>query len=319
MRRSSHGFVLVCVLWVLAVLTIITIGFGRRAMLDMRAAAYNMNHAQAMMVARGAVQRGVVEVRNMAFHDAITPPEQRQGVYLGQEWAQPKNLMEEEYFILGANAEEEFEDDIIEYRIIDLERYININATPKDMLENIEPLSRSAKRHIWKRRTEGEHEDEPVALFHAAEELRYLRGVRDKDWFGEKGKPALRDMIHVKGANKININTASLEVLLCVPEVDEEIMKTIIGYRAGGDGEIGTSDDHGFRSIEDIPIVLEMEIDRETMGQLHTYCMTASRYFKITGTVTRQRQLVRAVCSAVVLVNGTNAALVEWREETIGS
>src|SRR5690606_17628980 len=55
-RQSERGFVLVIVLWVLAILTVISVGFGRRSVLDRRAAAFTLDKTQAMMLARGAVE-----------------------------------------------------------------------------------------------------------------------------------------------------------------------------------------------------------------------------------------------------------------------
>ena len=69
--RSPRGFVLVTVLWVLAILSLITIGFGRRAMLDRKAATYTLDHDRAMYRARGAVERGIAELRNKAIIDAL--------------------------------------------------------------------------------------------------------------------------------------------------------------------------------------------------------------------------------------------------------
>ena len=58
-----------CVLWVLAILTVVTLGFGRRVMLERRASAYSMDYAQAKQMARGAIEVGRVKLANQ---DALT-------------------------------------------------------------------------------------------------------------------------------------------------------------------------------------------------------------------------------------------------------
>ena len=91
MPARDRGFVLVCVLWVLAILTIVAIGFAQRAMLDVTAATYGMDYAKTMAMARGAVQRGMVELRNKAVIDWYNLEEG--GTGLGQAWAQPGDML----------------------------------------------------------------------------------------------------------------------------------------------------------------------------------------------------------------------------------
>ena len=54
--RTQHrgGFVLVSVLWILAILTVISLGFARRAMLERRMAWYALDREQAQQMARAA-------------------------------------------------------------------------------------------------------------------------------------------------------------------------------------------------------------------------------------------------------------------------
>ncbi|MDP7638547.1 MAG: hypothetical protein QGG73_02365, partial [Candidatus Hydrogenedentes bacterium] len=53
--RGRRGFVLVSVLWILAILTVVSLGFANRASLERKVAWYALDQAQAQNMARGAV------------------------------------------------------------------------------------------------------------------------------------------------------------------------------------------------------------------------------------------------------------------------
>ena len=317
MRRGARkeGFVLVCVLWVLAILTVVTVGFGYRAMLDRRAAAYSLDHSQALLMARAAVQRGIVELRNKVFNDALSEDEESKGsTHLGQPWAQFKDLLgESKYFEYTEN----FEEDYVAYIIEDEDRRIDVNSADKPVLEAIEGLSRSAVRKIWTRRTKGVHDGEGRAPFQAIEELRYMRAVKDDDWFGKEHQPGLKYITTVYGDGRVNLNTASEGVLLSLPDMDAGVVRDIIHFRAGPDGELETGDDQGFGSYEQIAD--ELRISDDTLNTIRKYCKVSSHFFKITGVATRRGGKIRAACSAVVAVNTNRATIINWQEEPLGS
>lgn len=313
-RLQKGGFVLVSVLWITAMLTVITLGFGRRAALDRRAARYALDQSEAMMMARGAVDRGIVELHNRSCMEMLLPlPPQKCGTNLGQHWAKTINLFEEDYF----EQPEMFENDEVIYVITDEERYININTTEEKVLENIEAMSRSLVRKIKARRTTEVHDREGVAPFQTIEELRYFRGVDDDDWFGEKEAPGLRDLLTVWGGGRINVNTASPEVLNCIPDTRSSDIDAIVAYRAGPDGELYTGDDFGFCSIEELAV--EVDVTPTTREALEQYCICTSVFFRITGVATRRQGRVRAVCSAMVSLEDGASAILDWQEKTLGS
>lgn len=309
----NRGFVLIVVMWVLAILTVVAMGLVNRVMLDHRMAYYAAEHARAMMMARGAVQRGIVEVRNKAFNDLLEPERMPAYTHLGQPWARPGDLLAEgRYF-----EAEDLEGETVMYTIQDAERYINVNACPREMLEEIPGLSRNAVKKIWSRRTEPEREDEGIAFIHAIEELRYMRGVEEEDWMGTRDRPGLRDLATVYGYGKINFNTASREVLSCVPRLSDTAIEAILQYRSGPDGVLGSEDDTGFRNYMEVEEYLRL--GAEDMEALRTLCTYNSTFFIITGVATRQGGKVRAQCTAVVEVSGNAAEEIAWKEEPIGA
>ncbi len=108
---------------------------------------------------------------------------------------------------------------------------------------------------------------------------------------------------------RVNINTASREVLLTLPEIDEWIVDEILELRLGLDGEAGTRDD-GFDSIDDaigrIP-ALQPVRDRITVTDVH--------YLRITSI--GELDHVRYVVWGVMRVEGDQLVPVYWREEPI--
>ncbi len=311
--RRQNGFVLVCVLWVLAILTVLTIGFAHRAVLDRRAAAYSLDRSQARLMAHAAVQRGIHELRNKVVQDFMAEEDVAR-THLGQKWARPQNLLEEEGLLdLG----EDFEEEEVVYYIEDLERYIDVNKAERELLEEVEALSRGTLRRIWKRRTEGVHDGEGKNPINAIEELRYMRGVDEEDWYGERGEPGLKDLLTVVGGGKVNVNTASLAVLECIPDLEDGAIDVILQWRAGGDGELGTADDQGFKNMEHLAEATG--IDGDSLVALQKFCKTDSSYFKITGVATRRGGRIRVVSSAVAYIRDNIAGVRTWQEESLGS
>lgn len=311
--KRNAGFVLVCVLWVVALLTVLTLGFGRRATLDRRAAAYSLDHTVAMSGARGAVERGILEIANRGVKVRLLRPDQRGGTHLGEEWANVKNLYKEGVF----EETEGLEDDQVSYIITDEDRLVNINAAPRELLEEMDALSRTLVRRIMARREREERTGEGVSLFQAVEELRYLRGLDDGDWFGERGKPGLKDLMTVWGDARINVNTAPRAVLESLPRARKGDLDAILQYRAGPDGKLNTPDDRGFRDMDDLS--QKTGVQGVTREALDKYCKCDSVYFKITGFATRRKGRIRAVCSAVVMVADGMPLILDWQEKTLGS
>jgi len=264
------------------------------------------------------VDRGIVEISNRGVMQMLMMYENQGSTNLAEPWAHSKNLFEEGYF---EKAEQSENDEVI-YVITDEERYININTAPKELLEGIDSMNRSLVRKIMARRTEEVHENEGITPFQAIEEIRYLQGVDEDDWFGERGKTGLKNLLTVWGEGKINLNTATPEVLDCILNISksglrESDLDAILAYRNGSDGIPYTEDDQGFKSIEDVQEKTEVTID--PTGPLGLYCMFSSSYFRITGVATRRQGRIRAVCSAVVTLQDGPPVILDWQEKTLGS
>ncbi len=317
--RRNQGFVLVTTLWVLVIATVLVIGFSHRAFLEARAAAYSLDQAQARLMAQAAVNRGVIELRNKFYKDRLIEEEDGTipSTHQGQPWAQTMALHQEEGFLdLGEN----FERDGVWLNIMDADRYININTAPDPLLENIEGLSRGIIRAIKLRRNDDTLKEQGVSRFQAIEELRYLRGMRDEDWFGNKDHPGVRNLFTIHGGPGININTAPREVLAAIPNLDKAAVDSILAYRGDDkrdqDGKPlkGT---RGFATLQDVQE--NTEIRGDPLIAIQEFCSFNSTYFIISGTATRQGGKVRAEIRAVVQAYEGDVLVVDWQEVTVGS
>ncbi len=324
MKRRSEGFVLVSVLWVVALLTVITLSYHHRARLEVQAARYSLDSSQAMLAARGAVERGLLELRNKSLLDQLAAqPGMPAGgplVFLGQPWARGGELYGEDGLL---EAGETFREDSVRYTIEDLERYVNINTAPESLLENLPGISRPVARQINFRRTGVDEGGAPSGAgrvpFQDIAELRGLRGIRDEDWLGGGKEGALRDLLTTFGDGRVNVNTAPFEVLRVLPGVDEAALEAMVAMRAGDDGEAGTADDRGWSDWD--VFATDTGIHGDTLQSLKQLCKFDSSYFKIEGVATRRGGRIRSACAAVVHVTGDSgvATIVGWTEEPLGA
>lgn len=313
-KSGEKGFVLVCVLWILAILTVIAIGFQRRAVMDARAATFTFDHMRAMFMARGAVARGIVELRNKAVIDAINRQSGRTGY--SQKWAHTMDMLQEKaYFTLPEG--DEFENEICKYVIRDEESLICINGANEELLKNVKSLSLAAVRSIMKRRLGDPDAKEMPQPFQTIEELREVGDIKDRDWFGDGKKAGLKDLLTCWGDGRVNINTASGAVLKCVPHLRADVISAILAYRAGSDGELYTEDDQDFKSFEDL--AEKTGISGDALATLQQHCKVDSQFFTITGIATLRQGKVIASCVATVIVEGPSAAVIKWREEIVES
>jgi len=324
-RRNDKGFVLVCVLWILALLTVMAIGFGRRSMLERQASTYVFNHTQAMYMARGAIARGMVELRNKAIYDMINQEPGRTSY--AQQWAKPMDLLQDPCYqeegtegTAAPSTDEEGGDnkDVCTFTIRDESSRICINAADKSFLENIESLDRSILRKIDIRRMGGGDTGDPPQPFQTIEELRFLDDkISDKEWFGDEDTPGLKDLLTCWGDGQVNINTASAEVLNCIPDADEGIVGAIDAFRKGGDGILGTEDDQDFKDWADL--TAKAGLGGDSLAALQQYCKFDSQVFTITGIATQRNGKIVATCVATVVVADGMAGVIKWREEIVES
>ncbi len=118
----------------------------------------------------------------------------------------------------------------------------------------------------------------------------------------------LVDFFTVYGDGKVNLNTASVEVLSALPGIEPEAAREIVAFRAGSDSQPFTSDDQFLKSFEElgkIPGVTGMQL--ELLEQYGTFQSShfrivsqvlvrpGGRPYRLTGTVRRDEEGVHLV------------------------
>lgn len=317
---EQRGFVLVSVLWMLTILTVVTLGFGRRAYLDARAAALTLDQIQVQYLARGAAQRGVEEVQqriDIYTNMSRVIGSMQRSNQIGSEaseWLKNFDYVgtyDMSDLLPEAAAEALGEEDVIQCVVEPLGGKISINTAPEELLENVDGLSFRTVGAIMERRQELDEGE--LGRFVVLEEMLSLRGVSEKDWVGERGRPGLRELLTVHGDGRINLNYASHAVLESIPDIPQAFVDDVIAFRVGPDGELGTEDDKRIHNFAEIGMSLA------DLGEVSKYCTIDSQFFKITGIATRRQGNLRAVCEAVCHVHSRGVDILEWREYASGA
>lgn len=319
---QKDGFVLVTVVWLVAILTVIAIGFSYRAMLERRAAWYTIDQAQARTMARSAANRAVLELQNKQTLDKFAAIVTRYTVDnephtgLDQHWALSVNLFDEANYFNGIDPADN-EGDVCTYTITDCASLIPINDINEEFFESFDELDFKIIGEILGRR-ESQDGDRQPRRFASVDEVLSLEtaGMIDCElWDGYEGSPGLRDLFTVWSIPEeppININTAPGRVLQRIPDVDEATVEAVIGFRAGPDGLLGTEDDRAFRNNFDYAI--RLKLSAEAAAPLQRYCKTDSRLFKITAHATRRRGKINAWCTVIAEIQGNQVIIRDWKE-----
>jgi type II secretory pathway component PulK len=79
-------------------------------------------------------------------------------------------------------------------------------------------------------------------------------------------------------SGRINVNTASANVLQLIPGVDDNAAAEIIKLRSGPDGVDGTEDDTPFRNVGEL---INAGLSRQAVQQFSRYCDVRSRTFEV--------------------------------------
>ncbi len=306
-RRTERGSILVFTLCVLVCVSLIALGFGKRARLEMRAAAYEADKLAARMLARAAVEMGMAKLReNFAklplYHS------------LSDAWAQEETVQLDK--VLPEASPEMVQSSTVTITIVDEGRKLNINRVDERFLLRFRLLPVSVANEIIGRRL---GEDEEVSgddyLFTVPEELVQFKGFDASDWFGDPEKDELRlcDALTVYGSSRVNINTVPPEILTAVPDLSRSDALRIIEYRRGRDGKDGTGDDRPFKQFDSLRKV--RGIDRGKISVIERYCRLDSGVFTVTGKAQLHNERVTAVVQAVVRRDrGFGTRILAWRE-----
>jgi type II secretory pathway component PulK len=293
-KTSESGYVLIVVLWLVAILTVVTLGFGHRALLDRRAAANTIDQLQVRYMAQGAVARGIVALQNKGVLEQALPVSERS--LLDDEWKRVPDLFNTpEGFSLGSPVEKEGE--VCRVIVSDAESKISLNKAPEKLLEEVGIGSMGTIGEILDRReTDATKLSTP---FVAVEEVLALTGVSERDWRGSRIKPGLRDLLTVWGDGLVNVNTASREVLQCIPDLSDASVDAIIAARP-------------IKSIQELTAKASLLSTESTA--VSTYCKVETTTFIIRGFATQRKTKVISQFAATIQTGREGFAVLDFQE-----
>jgi len=148
--------------------------------------------------------------------------------------------------------------------------------------------------------------DELLLIKHFDEELLYGSGT---DVDAEDRITGIASWLTAWSHGKINVNTASREVLMTLRGIEEWAVEAILEMRVGVDGEAGTRDD-GFESVQDAIAQTGMNpslAERLTVRDVHFLRITSIG--EVGG--------VKAGVWSVIRVEGDRLLPLYWREEQL--
>lgn len=126
--------------------------------------------------------------------------------------------------------------------VIDEARKININYASPEVLHRLPGLTQTLVDRIVAMRDE--------RPFETPDELLLVEGLTPDRFYDRE--PPLSELVTTFTSGKVNVNTASVSVLSCFPQIGPELARKIAAGRAGRDVTLGTGDDEPFQDTKEL-------------------------------------------------------------------
>lgn len=129
--------------------------------------------------------------------------------------------------------------------------------------------------------------------------------------YNEKDPPlrGIAGLLTTWGDGKVNVNSASREVLMSLPDIEDYVVEKILELRSGVDGQMGTVDD-GFVNVQDV--IGKTGLDPKLADKITT---TERKFLRIVSV--GEVKSAKAGVWVIAQQNGKNVLPVFWREETM--
>lgn len=309
---------MILVLWMLTILVLLSLGLGYTTSIDQRLVSYQRDRLMALYLAKAGYVRALVELEQDS-----TP---KVDSYLDS-WAHNPEAFEEatlgegsltvSYPLQGEDGSEG-----VVHGVVDEDRKVNINTASQAVLLRLPGMTEEIADSVLDWRAEhrglgeslGEVKDTP---FEVLEELLLVEGMTDEIF------QALQPFITIYTDGKVNVNTASREVLKALG-MGETLANKLLGFRRGLDDSQGTEDDQSFTGLGSLEQQLNAfdPLTPQEAAQLtklisQNRLKVASSFFRIhsSGTV-RNGKIIRAVEGIVQRGTGASSSLtlLSWHE-----
>jgi general secretion pathway protein K len=148
------------------------------------------------------------------------------------------------------------------------------------------------------------------------DELLMIKGFDESILYGGKSPESdkvtytgIAGWLTTWGDGKLNVNTASREVMMTLPEIEEYVIDAIIEYRTGPDGIPNTKDD-GFRDVDEVIVKTGFDATYR-----HLITVTERKYLRVVSI--GEVEGVRNGIWAVLQADDRGIIPVYWREEAM--
>lgn len=326
--KSDKGAILIISLWILAILTVLAIGFAYRMSIELKLTGYQIAKLKTFYLAKAGITKAI---------SVLESTEATEFEALNQSWNNNPEIFDQislgegTFIVSYSSGESDFQK--IYYGTIDEERKINVNYATRKMLESLPEISTEVAASIidWRDKDNnpqpnGAEDSYYRSLpnpyhckngdFELVEELLWIKGVT----------PSLltqiRDWITVYGDGRININTCEKEILVALG-LDESLVQKIISFRKGIDNLEGTDDDNIFEKVETIGETLSnfRSLTTNELKQLNNLLgrnllCVKSDYFQINSIGSLQGdRVIKKICAIVRVGKDQPSQIVYWHEE----
>lgn len=251
--RARDGQTLAVTLMILAFMTALLGSMSMGLMLESRMAAAGSERVAAYYIAKS----GLEAATDRLLRDDQTFDAQGDGYRRSLE-----DLKEMPDLLDSKNR--------IDVVIVDEESRLNLNRADRGMLRALGgSVTEGAAKAIVARAV-----DSPFA---SVDEVATLPEVTPAIM-----REGLHGRVTVYGNGRVNVNTASAEVLRCMEMLSEEKVSSLLAHRMGEDGKPGTEDDAPFRTIGEVEEFLSMS--EGEFARLEPWLSVSSSHFTITAT-----------------------------------
>ncbi len=331
--NSREGAALIVALWVLLILALIVSTFSYDMRVESEVTVYARNRFKAQYLARAGV-----EWARCMLAKKVTQPAEGEELQIedGDDEQMVISALNIAKGVPVSNVKKELGGGAFDISLLPEEGRRNVNhLDDRDWEEILDQANVPEEKwpelidafNDWvdpgdEHRLNGAESDDPFykergyecknAPLDTVDELLLIKGFTEDVVFGapakrkdEKPLLGIAQWLTTYGDGKVNVNTASREVLMTVPDMDANIVDEIMERRPGLDGAMGTLDD-GIKDLGEIP-----GMKPDVAGKLTTNGRTYIRLISI-----GEMNDIKAGIWAIIQVSeGGKMAPVFWREE----
>lgn len=207
--KPEAGTILIVTIWTLVILSLLGVAVATRISSEIRLAKYLEERLLSLHLAKAAYREASLERAKDTTPDYDT------------------------IYELQRKRSGELVRGVFIYQMSDEESKVNMNTASKEIIARLPGLNSELAEAII---------DSTFRPFVVKEELLLVECI-DEELYSQ-----CEDLITVYGEGKVNINTASGEVLR-VLGLDDDLVEIISRFRKGDDGEEGTEDDRIFEDV----------------------------------------------------------------------